>query len=102
MTYQDFRKAVAIFQLEERATLKQIRARFRTLVKHHHPDHAKDADQNAIREINWAYEMLMDYCSGYQFCFSEEEFLHQTPSERLKRQFSWDPVWGGRGEHEQD
>lgn len=102
MTYQEFRKAVAIFQLQERASLKQIRGRHRTLVKSHHPDQAKDADQNAIREVNWAYELLMEYCSGYQFCFSEEEFLQQTPTERLKRQFSWDPVWGGREESEED
>lgn len=102
MTYQDFRKAVAIFQLEERATLKQIRARFRALVKNHHPDQVKDADQDVIREVNRAYEVLMEYCSGYQFCFSEEEFLRQTPTERLKRQFGWDPVWGGQGEHQED
>ncbi len=102
MIYREFRKAIAIFQLEERATLKQIRARHRKLVKSHHPDQAKDADQSAIREINWAYGILMEYCSGYQFCFSEEEFLQQTPTERLKRQFGWDAVWGGQGEAEGD
>jgi hypothetical protein len=46
--------------------------------------------------------MLMDYCNGYHFCFSEEEFLTQTPTERIKRQFGWDPVWGGQGETQAD
>lgn len=102
MNYQDFRKAVSIFALGERATLKQIRARHRELVKAHHPDQAKGTDQNAIRDINFAHELLLEYCGGYQFCFSEEEFLEQTPTEKLKRQFAWDPVWGGQDESQQD
>ena len=98
MTYKDFKKAVEIFQLGERATLAQIRTRHRELVKAHHPDHTKGTDPEAIRKVNGAYEILKEYCNGYRFCFSEEEFLEQTPTERLKRQFGWDPVWGGQEE----
>jgi len=102
MTYQDFKKAIKIFGLGERANLTQIRNKHRELVKAHHPDRAKDSDPEAIRRINCAYEILMEYCNGYQFCFDEEEFLEQTPTERLRRQFGWDPVWEGQSEHQED
>ncbi len=102
MTYQDFKNAAKIFQLGERATLMQIKSRHRELVKVHHPDRDNDTDSEAIRKVNCAYEILMEYCNGYQFCFSEEEFLEQTPAERLKRQFGWGPVWGGQSETQDD
>ena len=102
MTYQDFKKAIETFGLGERANLTQIKDKHRELVKAHHPDRAKSSDPEAIREINYAYEILMEYCNSYQFCFGEEEFLEQTPAERLKRQFGWDPVWGGQGESQED
>lgn len=102
MTYRQFREAIDVFGLGERATLQQIKARHRELVKTHHPDRGNATNQDVIRSINSAHKLLMEYCSGYQFCFSEEEFLLQTPTERLKRQFGWDPVWGGPGETEPD
>jgi DnaJ-class molecular chaperone len=102
MTYQDFKTAIEIFQLGERANLGQIRTRHRELVKAHHPDQDKEIDPEAIRKVNCAYEILMEYCNSYRFCFSEEEFLEQTPTERLKRQFGWDPVWSGQSEQEDD
>ena len=102
MTYQDFKKAVTIFGLGERSNFTQIRDRHRELVKAHHPDRAKSSNPEAIREINCAYDILKEYCNGYQFCFSEEEFLEQTPTERLKRQFGWDPVWGGESDSQDD
>jgi DnaJ-class molecular chaperone len=102
MTYQDFKKAIETFGLGERANLTQIKDKHRELVKAHHPDKAKAYGPEAIREINSAYEILMEYCNSYQFCFSEKEFLEQTPTERLKRQFGWDPVWGGKNESQED
>jgi DnaJ-class molecular chaperone len=93
MTYREFREAVEIFGLGERATLEQIKARHRQLVKAHHPDRGSCKDPEAIRRINHAHQILSDYCRGYHFCFSEEEFLEQTPSERMRRQFGWDAVW---------
>jgi DnaJ-class molecular chaperone len=97
MTYEDLHKAVRLFGLSERATLRQIRQRHRELAKRHHPDHGA-ADDGKMREINEAARVLGDYCQLYRFCFSEEEFYEQNPGERLRRQFAADPVWGGRKE----
>lgn len=100
MTYQEFRDAVEVFGLGTRATMAQIKARHRQLVREHHPDRAPGGEPGAIRRINSAHKTLLDYCSSYHFCFSEEEFLEQTPAERLRRQFEWDPLCSGAEEAE--
>ena len=95
MTYRQLQDALAVFDLGERATLKQIKARHRTLAKAHHPDRGAASDPDKMRQVNAAYRILLDYCENYRFCFSEAEFFEQVPEERLRRQFGWDPVWGG-------
>jgi hypothetical protein len=98
MTYRELQAALAVFNLGERATLKQIKARHRALAKTYHPDRGESADPLAMQRINAAYRILLAYCESYHFCFSEAEFLEQVPAERLRRQFGWDPVWSGTGE----
>ncbi len=89
MTYAEFQKALAVFSLNDRATLKEIKDRHRTLVKRHHPDHSgKETEE--IRRINAAYGLLLDYCQEYRYCFSREEFHEQNPEERLREQFAPD------------
>ena len=95
MTYQGLKNALSVFGLGERATLRQIKTRHRQLVKAHHPDKQGTTDPQAMIRINAAHEILRVYCENYRFSFSEEEFLEQFPEERIKRQFGWDPVWGG-------
>ena len=102
MIYQQLREAMKVFGLGERATLAQIKARYRELVKAHHPDQGCKTAPETIRMVNKAYAILMRYCTSYSYCFSEEEFLTQTPAERIRRQFGWDPVWGGQPEKESD
>jgi DnaJ-class molecular chaperone len=97
MTYQELRQALNVFGLGERASLDEIRRRYRELVRQHHPD-AGGEDPAAIRRVNAAYRLLGDYCRHYRFCFSHEEFLEQSPEERLREQFSGDPLWGGKTE----
>ena len=100
MTYQELKAALEIFGITERATIEQIKLRHRELVKLHHPDQNDAIDPELIRKINLAYEILTAYCAGYRYCFSEEEYLEQNPAERLRRQFSTDPLWAGRQEEE--
>lgn len=97
MTYRELRLALAVFGLEERASLRRIKERHRELVKRHHPDAGGDSDSDEIRKVNAAYRVLLDYVSGYRFSFGEEEFYEQNPDERLRRQFLEDPLWGGDG-----
>lgn len=101
MTYEILKEALAVFGLSERATLRQIKARHRELVKAHHPDRTAAKDSEIMVRINTAHKILMTYCENYRFSFSEQEFLEQHPEERIRRQFSWDPVWSGDKEQEE-
>lgn len=94
MTYAELREALLVFGLGERATLKEIRARHRELVREHHPDTGGAEDGERIRRINAARRVLLEYVESYRFSFSEDEFYEQNPEERLRRQFMADPVWG--------
>jgi len=94
MTFEELQEALRIFNLPMRASWKEIRSRHRLLVKRHHPDHGGE-DQEQIRRINEAYRILSEYCSGYRFVFSREEFYEQNPEERLRQQFFSDALWRG-------
>ena len=96
MTYRELQKALEIFALPERATMKQIKGRHRELVKRFHPDRGAEVDPERIRLINAAYRVLLDYCDSYTFSFGEREFYEHNPEERLRMQFSDDPLWGKR------
>ena len=98
MTYRQLQDALAVFGLGERATLKEIKTRHRTLAKIHHPDRGEASDPEKMRQVNAAYRILLAYCENYRFNFGEAEFLEQVPEERLRRQFGWDSVWGGKEE----
>ncbi len=94
MTFADLQKSLEIFSLSQRATLKELKARHRELVRRHHPDSGNQSDPERIKLINAAYKILLAYADSYKLSFSEAEFYEQNPEERLRRQFAYDPVWG--------
>ena len=94
MTYAELKVALVVLGLGERATLKDIKARHRELVKQHHPDVGNSDDPDVIRKVNAAYRVLQDYIQEYRFSFTEEEFYEQNPEERIRKQFMDDPLWG--------
>ncbi|MCD6527057.1 MAG: DnaJ domain-containing protein [Desulfuromonas sp.] len=101
MNYKELEAALTVFDITEHASLKEIKARHKALVRKYHPDTGcKDNDK--IRLINEAYRLLIDYCSQYRFSFNRKEFLQQYPEERLREQFAYDPVWGGTKPEEEN
>jgi len=88
MTYADLQEALRVLGLGERATIRDIKARHRELVKHHHPDVGDTTEPDAIRQINAAYRVILDYIAEYRFSFAEDEFYEQNPEERFRQQFS--------------
>jgi hypothetical protein len=98
MTFEQLKQALQIFDLPSHATLKEIKTRHRILVKRFHPDSGEQQDTERIRLINAAYKVLLEYCTSYKFSFSLEEFYEQNPEERLRKQFSQDPLWGNGSE----
>ncbi|HIJ86973.1 MAG TPA: J domain-containing protein [Desulfuromonadales bacterium] len=94
MTYADLLEAVQTLGLHERSTISEIKSRHRELVKRYHPDTGHADGQEAIRNINAAFRVLLDYIEEYRLSFTEEEFYEQNPEERIRRQFMNDPLWG--------
>jgi curved DNA-binding protein CbpA len=95
MEFSELHKAQKLLGLGERASLKEIKERYRDLARQHHPD-AGGVESEAIQEINAAYALLLAYLKDYRFSFAEEEFYEQQPEERLRQQFSDDPLWGNK------
>jgi len=96
MTFSDLDTARKSLGLPERATLEEIRSCHRALAKKYHPDSGNPEHVAKFRQAEEAYQTLMAYCGHYRFSFAHEEFLEQNPDERLREQFGFDPVWGGK------
>jgi len=93
MTYADLQQALLIFGLGERATLKDIKSRYRNLAKRYHPDTSTSEEADAMRKVNAAYRIIQAYIAEYRFSFTEDEFYEQNPEERLYKQFEGFMWW---------
>lgn len=93
MTYSELEKALQLFDIATRSTLKEIKKKHKALVKKYHPDKGC-SDPEKIQQINAAYQILLTYCSNYRFSFDRNEFMEQCPEERLREQFANDTFWG--------
>lgn len=96
MTYEELQHALRIFDLGDQASLKEIKNRHRELAKRYHPDAGNQSDEQAIRQLNESYKLLLEYVRHYRFSFDEDTFYEQCPEERIRRQYEEDPVWGSR------
>ena len=96
MTFVELQDAVVVLGISDRFSLRELKQRYRLLMKRHHPDVAGDADAERARRITAAYRLLCNYIETYQFTMTEDEFLQHNPEERLRRQFAGDPLWAGR------
>lgn len=94
MTYAELHEAIRVLGVGERASMKEIKARHRELVKRHHPDTGATGEMEMMRDVNFAYKIIQDYVSNYRFSFAESEFYEQSPEERIWQQFADDPLWG--------
>ena len=93
MTYADLQQALLIFGLGERATLKDIKSRYRNLAKRYHPDTSTLEEADAMRKVNAANRIIQAYIAEYRFSFAEDEFYEQNPEERLYKQFEGFMWW---------
>jgi len=99
---EDIRRAKKILGLGESATLKEIKKAYRNLVKKYHPDVELEKDikvekEGKIREINWAYGVIMKYIEDYRYPFTPKEIKKQMGEETLWNNYAKDWMWG-RGE----
>lgn len=95
--WQEIEWARRRLDLAERATLKEIKKAYRRLSKENHPDIAEVRgadDQNAMREINRAYQLLLDYCGNYRYPLVRNLQEEMDDEEWWMDRFGQDPLWG--------
>jgi DnaJ-class molecular chaperone len=103
--YEEITRALRILGLYESATVKEIKNKYRELLKEWHPDlcmEKEDIRKEKTIEILNAYRIIMNYCEHYRFSFSKEEVeKYISPEELWTKQFGKDPIWGNYQDDEQ-
>lgn len=99
--YQKIYEARKLLELPERATMDEIKAGYRTLIKKWHPDKCNAPNEECAemseRIIN-AYRIILDYCKHYKYSFTKEEVKNYLSDEEWWfERFGDDPLWGKKG-----
>ncbi len=97
--YKKVARAREILDLEEEATLKEIRSSYRSLSLKYHPDRCPESRKKKCKErfqeINRAYEVIMDYCAGYRYSFKEDSIEENDPDREYREHMErfYDDWW---------
>jgi DnaJ-class molecular chaperone len=76
-------KAKTLLGLSDKATLFEIKQRYRNLMHKWHPDKNPDdikTSQQMSVQINDAYKVILDYCKHYEYSFKEEDIRDKSAS----------------------
>jgi DnaJ-class molecular chaperone len=100
INYSDIIEAKQVLNLPERASMEEIKSKYRELIRYWHPDTCCEDPEKCNEmtgKITAAYDIIMAYCNQYRYSFSEEEINHYLSDEQwwFKR-FGNDPIWGKR------
>jgi DnaJ-class molecular chaperone len=96
---RDIVAARDILGLPERATMEEIKFRYRSLMHQWHPDKNPGSGREDLQAkaaaINSAYRVIMTYCGQYRYSFTEEAIReHLSAEEWWQERFGEDPIWG--------
>lgn len=88
-SFEEIDRARKLLDLAEAATLKDIKRAYRQKAFQHHPDRGGKEPQGEemMKELNWAYKLLIEYCDNYSYSFKEEDVDRAYPEERLMRRY---------------
>ena len=85
--FYEINEARKVLELEEAASEKQIEAAYQRMSLKFHPDRhqpeGKPEAERRMKDINWAYEVLKEYCSRSEpkYLFTEEAVKRAYPRE---------------------
>ncbi len=84
MSYSDtLLKAKTLLGLSNKATLCEVKQRYRNLMQKWHPDKNPDdikTAQEMSTQINAAYQVILEYCNTYEYSFKEEDIREKSAS----------------------
>ncbi len=98
--WDDIEEAREVLGLDERATLSEIKKAFRRMARKNHPDLNRDASgHQRMRQLNHAYQILLDYCSSFRFPLQKGPDAEIIDDEKWWfDRFGSDPLWGKSGD----
>ena len=90
--FNEIEEARKLLGLGEAATLKEIKRAYRTLAHRHHPDKHRsnvgEDTEETMKRLNWAYKLIVEYCTNYKYSFREEDVARTyTNDEYLRRYY---------------
>ena len=91
-SFEDIDNARKLLDLEEAATLKEVKQAYRKKAFRHHPDRS-GGDENSsqseqtMKKLNRAYKLLTEYCAHYQCSFREEDVARTYPYDAYLRKY---------------
>ncbi|MBW1982462.1 MAG: J domain-containing protein [Deltaproteobacteria bacterium] len=88
-SFADIDRARRLLGLEERASIREIKAAYRRLCKEWHPDRQRSqrASVAKMQDLNAAYRLLLDYCQLYPCSFVQEKVEKFDPEKWWFRRF---------------
>ncbi len=96
--YQEITSARTLLELEETASIQEIKTNYRRLIAEWHPDKChenRDKCAEMTRRIISAYNTIQNYCRDYRYSFSKETVKrHLSPDQWWHERFGDDPLWG--------
>ena len=96
--FQKIDEARRLLELDERATMNEIKSSYRRLLGKWHPDRCDgdmDRCEEMTRRIVDAYKIIIAYCKQYQFSFAKQEVNNYLSGEEWWfERFGADPLWG--------
>ena len=89
--FNEIEEARKLLELGEAATLKEIKRAYRTLAHRYHPDKHSNAPgeqaEETMKRLNWAYKLLIEYCTNYKYSFREEDVARTYANDEYLRTF---------------
>lgn len=92
-SFEKIDAARKLLNLEETATIMQIKGAYRNLAKKYHPDttqESKKVSEKMMRGLNDAFNVLMEYTLNVPISFKKEDMSTQDLEEVLFEQFKDD------------
>ena len=93
-SFEALMKAKTLLGIHDKASLSEIKSRYKNLMQQWHPDRYTQDTQLANKmssQINEAYETILNYCNTYEFPFDEDSIKKstQTPDEWWNERFGF-------------
>lgn len=98
--FKQIDEARKLLQLDEHATLEEVKKAYRKLAHKYHPDKCEDKKKKECEEIfkkiNHANDIVMSYCAGYRYSFEEKDVKKNTMDKDLYKHLKqfYDGWWG--------